>query len=265
MLLYILLLLFLSIGLWLSIKPSNNHKWSLDQAVLPYARIEDKTVTIHNIRNFNYSSEKDYLPNYYDKSFDISKIKSVDFVLVPFTKWEGPAHAFFTFGFENNEHIAISIEIRKKKGQKFSGLKGLFKAFELMYVIADEKDVIQLRIHHRKNPVYIYPLALPQDKIRSLFVDMLQRANKLKDKPEFYHSLFNACATNMIDHLNKVIEKKIFWSYRLILPGYLDSYLHKIGLIGSGIPREELRFKHFISDKALQLQNSVAFSIEIRK
>ena len=53
-----------------SLEPSNDRDWQADVAVLPYATIEGDLVTMHNIRNFDYRSETDYTPAYYDKRFD---------------------------------------------------------------------------------------------------------------------------------------------------------------------------------------------------
>ncbi len=141
----------------LFIKPSNNRDWADDQKVLAYAEINKNLVTIHNIRNFDYESTTKYTPHYYDKTFDLEKIKSVDFILEPFSEFAGAAHTFLSFGFENDEYLAISIEIRKEKGEEFSATKGLFNKYEIMYVVADERDAIKLRSNYRKDKVYIYP------------------------------------------------------------------------------------------------------------
>jgi hypothetical protein len=39
-------------------------------------------VTVHNMRNFDYRSEFDYTPAYYDKRYDLRKIEGVDLVAV---------------------------------------------------------------------------------------------------------------------------------------------------------------------------------------
>lgn len=234
---------------WLSIKPSNDRDWSPDQAVLPYAEFganqKDQKglfgqsgknfVTIHNIRHLRYRSEFEYEPRLYDKTFDMAKLKTVDYVVTHFASWDGPAHVFLSFGFENLEYVAVSIEIRKKKGQKFSPWLGLVKQFELMYVIADERDVIQLRTHHRKHPVYIYPLdprKVTPEKARIIFLDMLKRVNKLHAKPEFYNTLYNSCGNNLAAHLNRAFTGAIpWWSYKVVLPGYFIDLLQEAGLI----------------------------------
>ena len=176
--------------IWFSVRPSNERGWTLDQMVLPYSIREGNLVHIKNIRNFTYRTTKDYSPGYYEKTFALDKIKSVDFVIEPFSN-AASAHTFLTFGFEGDHYISISVEIRKEQGETFSPWKGLLKRYELMYVIADERDVIKLRSNYRKDKVYLYPVKTTKEKMQALFLDMLDRANKLKEKPEFYNTLVN--------------------------------------------------------------------------
>ena len=76
----IIILSLLLIGYFLInffIKPSNNRDWSLDQELLAYAEINDNLVSVFNIRNFDYLSTTNYTPSYYNKEFDLEKIKRV--------------------------------------------------------------------------------------------------------------------------------------------------------------------------------------------
>src|SRR5450756_2145807 len=82
------LVLFTALLAWyFTIKPSNERDWQTDVAVLPYATIEDNLVTVHNIRNFDYRSETDYTPAWYDKRFDLNKLEGVDLIAI---YWMGP-------------------------------------------------------------------------------------------------------------------------------------------------------------------------------
>jgi len=125
--------------------PSNERVWNTDQEILPYAEIKDNFVSIYNIRNFSYASTTSYTPNYYDKTFDLNKIKKVWYVVEPFSGIPGSAHTFLSFEFEGDTFVSISVEIRKEKGESFHPIKGLFNKYELMYVIGDERDLIKLR------------------------------------------------------------------------------------------------------------------------
>ena len=142
---------------WGSTTPSNDRDWAPEVAVLPYATIDGERVTVHNIRNFDYRTETDFTPAYYDRTFDLKRLDRVDLVAV---YWMGPAiaHLFLTFGF-GDEHLAISIEVRKNRTKPYATLPGIFRQYELVYVVADERDVIRVRTNYRKDPpeeVYLF-------------------------------------------------------------------------------------------------------------
>ena len=139
------------LGWWSTLEPSNERDWTPDDALLPRAEIDGERVTVHNIRNFDYRTETDFTPAYYDKTFDLRRLDSVDLVAV---YWMGPAiaHIFLSFGFAGGDYLAISIEARKEKGEGYSTMRGFFRHYELFYVVADERDVIRVRTNYRKDP-----------------------------------------------------------------------------------------------------------------
>ena len=245
-------------------QPSNDRAWTLDQQILPQATFNNDTVTISNIRNFSYQSVSDYTPAYYDKTVNLNDLKSLDYIVEPFGNM-GAAHTFLSFGFESGDYIAISVEIRKEIGESFSPIKGLLRSYELMYVIADEKDVLKLRTNYRKDTVYLYPVNTTKDKIKELFVDMLSRANTLYEKPEFYNTLTSTCTTNIVGHINKISPKRVPWDVRLLFPENSDALAYELGLIDNSIPLEKLRESHKINEKAEKYADSPDFSKLIRQ
>lgn len=248
-----------------STKTSNTRNWNDDQAILPYAEINDNLVSIHNIRNFTYASTTSYTQNYYDKVFDVNKIKRAWYVVEPFSGIPGSAHTFLSFEFEGDQFVSISVEIRKEKGEAFHPVKGLFNKYELMYVIADEKDVIKLRTNYRKDLVYLYPAKTTQEKTRALFLDMIKRANELRDNPEFYNSITNTCTTNIVQHINRITPNRLpSFSLDILLPANSDELAYKYGLIDTDLPFEDARKKYFINDKALQYADDPDFSMKVR-
>ncbi len=261
----IISLLFLFFGaIWARQKPSNNRDWSPDQQILPYAKINKNIAHVYNIRNFKYKTENNYKKEYYNKEFNLDEIISAYYILEPFRGYRGAAHTFLSFEFKNNEFIAISIEVRKKKGDKFSAIRGMFRGFEIMYVIGDEKDLIGLRANHRKDPVHVYPIKISQEKTRALFLDMLERANKLKEKPEFYNTVTSTCLTNIIKHTHKVSKKRIPYGLKIFLPEKSDHLLHKLDFFDTKLPIEEARKKFLINDLAKKHANDPDFSVKIR-
>ena len=176
----------------------------------------------------------------------------------------GLAHTFLSFGF-GDEYIAISIEIRKEKGETFSPLKGMLREYELMYVIGDERDLIGLRTNYRKDVVYLYPVKTTPEKMRRVFLDMVERANTLAREPEFYNTLTNNCTTNIVRHVNTISPRRIPFSYKVLLPAYSDSLAIDIGLIESHGSLEETRATHRIDATAELVALDADFSQRIRR
>jgi len=252
-------------GWWASIRPSHNRNWTLDQAVLPEAEIDGNLVHIKNIRNFTYRSTSDYTPGYYDKTFDLTKLERVYYIVEPFSDFKGAAHTFVSFEFEGPEFVAVSTEIRKEQGESFSALKGLFKRYELMYVIADERDAVKLRSNYRKDDVFIYPIKTTKERMQTMFLSLMERTNGLKEKPEFYNTLTNTCTTNIVSHVNTVVPGRVPFDPRILFPGYSDEFAYELGLFDTDLSFEEARQKFRINELAEEYADSPDFSQKIRQ
>lgn len=119
------------------------------------------------------------------------------------------AHTFLSFEFEGDQFVSISVEIRKEKGEVYHPIKGLFNKYELMYVVADERDTIKLRSNYRKDLVYLYPINTTKEESVLLFLDMVNRVNNVNESPEFYNTVTNTCTTNIVEHVNKITPKRV--------------------------------------------------------
>lgn len=247
------------------VRPSNDRNWTVDQMQLPYADVDGDLVSIHNIRNFNYETVDVYDVAYYDKIFDLNDLKKVFFVVEPFSGFIGAAHTFLSFEFEGDNFVSISVEIRKEQGESFSALKGLLRQYEIMYVIADERDAVRLRSNFRKDQVYVYPVNTSKEKARLLFLDMIERANKLNEKPEFYNTLTQTCTTEIAKHVNKITEGKVPFSWKVLLPAYSDRFAYDLGLIDTDLSFEEAREKYLINARAEAYADAPDFSRRIRE
>lgn len=250
---------------YFSIRPSNDRDWSPDQAVLPWTELDGRRAHVHNIRNLHYRSVSDYDLAYYDRTFDLDKLRSGWFVVEPFADLGGAAHTLLSFGFEGDEYLAISVEIRKERGEEFSPWKGLLRQFELMYVVGDERDLLGLRANHRHDDVYLYPVRAPRERLEAVFVSMLERANRLRRRPEFYNTLTNTCTTNIVRHVNQLVPGRVPWSYKVLLPGYADELAYEVGLLDTDLPFAEARRRFRINERAVRHAASADFAAEIRR
>ncbi len=243
--------------------PSHDKVWIDSQAVLPYAEFNEDLVHIKNIRNVTYRSRYDYTTNYYDKTFDLNALESVDYIIEPFAS-VAAAHTFLSFGFKDGSRIGISTEARLEVNETFNPLLGASNNYEIMYTIVDERDALELRAVHRNNQVLVYPTVVDKINVRRIFLAMLERANELKEKPEFYNIFYNSCSTNIARHINELIPGRIGWDYRLILPKESDALAYELGLLGTSYSLEELRSKYDATEAIKRHLNDPNFSVAIR-
>jgi len=251
------------------IHPRADRVWAADHAAMPTSRFDGHLVHVHQVRNFSHPAAGRFVAAYDDRTYDLDRLESVWFVLVPFgTTWRGPAHSFVSFGFRGDsthkpDYVAISVEARREPGEHYSALLGMLKRFELLYVVGDERDLIVQRAMGGDD-VYLYPVHTTPDKMRRMFVEMLERANTLQRQPEFYNTLTNNCTSNLVDHVNAITPHKVPQGIKTILPGYSDEVAYAIGLIDTPLPLEEARRRFYITKIARAAADSPDFSTRIR-
>lgn len=250
---------------WSTIRPSNDRDWQPEVAVLPWATIDGDLVTVHNIRNFVYRSETEFTPAYYDKTFKLDELESMDLIA---SYWMGPAiaHTFLSFGFRGEDYLAVSIETRKERSESYSTVKGFFKQYELYYVVADERDVIRVRTNYRKDPpedVYLYRINGPIENGRRLFLEYMRAINGLKDKPQFYNTLTTNCTTGIWLH-TRINPGHLPFSWKLLLSGYVPEYVYEHDRLDSRLPFDELKRRSHINARARAADTADDFSQRIR-
>jgi Domain of unknown function (DUF4105) len=255
----------LLVACWSTIAPSNDRDWEPENAVLAFASIDGDRITLHNIRNFDYRSETDFTPAYYDRTFDLQQLDSVDLLTV---YWAGPAiaHVFLSFGFADGNHVAISIETRRERGEGYSSIRGFFRQYELYYVVGDERDLIRLRTNYRHDPpeqVYLYRLRGKAGNGQRLFLEYLRRLNSLKDHAEWYNTLTTNC-TSTIWLNSRVNPGHLPYSWKILLSGHVPEYLYEHGKLDTSVPFEELRRHALINARAQAADQSADFSQRIR-
>ncbi len=248
-----------------SFKPSNQRDWSPEQAVLANAEFHGDQVTVHNIRNCRWRSADDFTVAYYDKTFDLGQLTSVDFIVVPFNETPTLGHTMLSFNFNDKDYLAVSVEIRRERGEEFSAIKGFFQQYGLMYVVADERDVIQKRVNCDLSEVYLYRSVATPQQARLLFKDVMRRVNKLAREPEFYDTLTNNCTTNIRNHINHLKAEEVPYDYRVLLPGYSDRLAFDLGLIERHGSFEETRMRANVNYLAYLHRDEPDFSQQIRR
>jgi hypothetical protein len=251
---------------WITIQPSHDRHWRPEVAVMPRAFIDGDLVRLTGVRDFDYRSLDDFTLRYEEREVRLSRLTGLDFYV---SHWSDGlvgrlvGHTFLSFDFDDAPPLSISIETRPEVGEGFDPLASLFKQYELIYVVGDERDLVRVRTNYRGESVYLYHLNTSAQNARRLFLIYLRRINELADQPEFYNLLSNNCTLNIVRYANAAGREGLF-DIRHLFNGLVDSYLYHSGRVDTTLPFAELRRRSLINDAAQAADGAPDFSQRIR-
>ncbi|MBL7042849.1 MAG: DUF4105 domain-containing protein [Pirellulaceae bacterium] len=250
---------------WLLVQPTHQRPWSKKHAIMPRAVFDGDRVTVRNIRRTIQAASGDCEVQHRDQVYELDELDSVWLGVQHFAAWKGVAHTFVSFGFTDGDYLAISIESRRREGERFSALAGLFKQFGVIYVVGDEQEIIGHRALADEGPLYLFPIHADRQQMRDMLVSMLRRANRLAEQPEFYNTLTNNCTTNILESFNQIAPIHISpYSPRIVFPGYSGDVAYDQGLIAADEPFSECKARAHINEVARAAAASEDFSQRIR-
>jgi Domain of unknown function (DUF4105) len=246
---------------WLTLRPTQDADWQPQVAILAYASREGDRFTVHNIRNFEYRSATDFTPHYDTRDFDLANLRAVDLFI---NYWGLPfiVHPMASFDFGPQGHLCFSIEIRPRRGQRYSTLAGLYRQFTLIYVAADERDVVRLRTNYKHEDIYLYRLRFSPAEARVRFMEYIDVLNKLYARPAWYNVITHNCVTAI--RAMHPSARQVPWDWRILINGFLDRMLYERGLLAGDLPFEELRAQALINIRAQEAGDAPDFSQRIR-
>ena len=251
---------------WMSLKPTNDPPWEADLSRNAWAEIQGDRMTVHNVRNCKYRTDKDYSDCWSDRTYDLSQLRGVDFFL---DNWgiKFASHPMVSFDF-GDQHLAFSIEARYRPGQFYSLFRGFYRQFGLIVVAADEGDVIRLRTNYRKDPdedVYLYRVQVTPAVARAMLMIYVNYMNNLKDNPEWYNELTRNCTSTVDKQLADVTGNPQGWSIQLVLNGTMDQLMYNRGRLVTGeLTFPQLKEQAHINSAAHAAGDSPDFSKLIR-
>jgi hypothetical protein len=244
--------------------PSHDRTWRPEQAILPYADLSDAGAKVHHVRDARYRSNSDYDVRHRDIEFRWDEIEGVDFLLSPFPNNSWLAHTMLSFRRRNGTPIAVSIEARLEQNERYHPWDGARRRYELMYVLAEETDVIPLRTELRQAEVLLYPSRATPEKARMMLRDILLRVNQIARTPEWYDTLFNNCTTNLVRHVESILPARVPWSPGMTLTGLSARTAHRRGWLACAGNFEQTHLLARINDLVPSALNSENFSAAIR-
>ncbi len=261
----IALLVLLQISLIVLIRPSHNRNWTTLTRILPEVSVNGNMVTIRNFRDFRYQPDGTPVPRYTTETFDLTQLRRAWFVMEPFSRWKGAAHTLVSFEFEGPKYLAVSVEARFEEGEPYSGFTGLFRQYELWYTVGSESDLLGLRTNVRDEPMSLYPVKAEPDRGRAVLVSLLEGAEGIRKKPEFYHTLTNNCTSRLYRHVNLIAPGTVPFGLKALFPGYADRIAYEKGLIDTDLPYDRIRAAYSINAAAKADGLSERYSEAIRQ
>lgn len=251
-------------GWWLSLKPTNDADWQPDVAKKAWAEINGDEVTIHNVRNCEYRTDTDYTTRWETRKVRLSQLTGMDLFV---NYWGSPwmAHPIVSFQFADALPLCFSIETRKKVGQSYSAVGGLYRQFDLIFIVSDERDVIRVRTNFRKGEdAYLYHTSAGLPQTRKRFMEYIHSINSLNDTPRWYNAITTNCTT-AIRHQHPASERPP-WDWRILLNGKADELMYeRKTIVNAGLPFVELKERALTNTAAKAANDSPDFSALIRK
>jgi hypothetical protein len=249
---------------WLTLKPGNDRAWQPDVAQTAWSETNGDEVTLHNVRNCDYRTETDYTPRWETRTVRLSQMTGIDLAI---DYWGSPwmAHPIVSFQFADAPPVCFSIETRKEIGESYSAIGGLYRQFELIYVVADERDVIRVRTNYRQGEdIYLYRTTFTPAQARQRFQQYLRSLNQLRERPRWYNAITTNCTTSI--RAQQPVGERMPWDWRILLNGKGDELMHeRRNIVTADLPFAELKRRALIDSAAKAAHEAPDFSRRIRQ
>ena len=150
-------------------------------------------------------------------------------------------------------------------GESYSAIGGLYQQYELIYIVADERDVLRLRTNYRQGEdIYLYRLRAPPAQARERFLEYVRSLNALRTKPRWYNAITTNCTTAIRDQ--HPASERLPWDWRILANGKGDEMMYERHVIATGgLPFTELKRRSLINERARAADKDPNFSARIRE
>jgi hypothetical protein len=251
-------------GCFIGLQPQADRDWHPSVAVLSHTQFDGDLATIRNVRDFDWTGPDAATPRYHDGTYDLRQLTGVDLVCSYWDGNEAIAHTMLCFDFGPQGVLCLSVEVRATRGQEYGALPGMFKSYEIAYMLGEERDLLQVRAVHRHEELYMFRTTLGQAEAALLLRAALQRANGLSTTPQFYRTLLNNCTTSLIDCIDEVWPDRTAFAEKILMNGYAPEHAYEHGILRTSLPFDEYKRRSRITDAARAAAGAPDFSRRIR-
>ena len=232
------------IGWFVSIRPDMDTVYQTPWAKNAEVTIIEPFVTVKNLRDFHYRTEKDYDVRYRQETYDLREAQELHLAVSHWDGLEKIAHTMLAFSFRDGKRVVLSVETRVPEGKKQGSVAGLFKQFGLGMVWGTESDLLQLRTKFRRETLYLYPTSASPEDTAKIFLALMRKTVERTEQPVFYNTLIRNCTTVLAEPVLPILlAGKI--DYRLFLNGFVDELMRDAGLLRVGGEDMNSAKKHY--------------------
>ncbi len=248
---------------WMRIRAQSNLQWVPENAHQTTGRIDGDIATLKYVRNFDWKTKREFTPRWEDRTYDLRDLEALDVFVCT---WGDPriAHTMISFVFRNAPPLAMTIETRREVGEKWTALAGFMRSYELIFIGADERDVVRNRVNVRGEDVRLYRVASNAEMRRKLFAAYLEQMNALAERPRFYNTIFMNCTTE-IARLVRAAGHKFPLDWRILVSGYLAEFLYRLELLDTRMALPQLQKAADIRERSRAADGDPDYSRRIRE
>lgn len=249
---------------WLTLRPSNDRAWQPDVARTAHVERAGDTVTIHNVRDFDYRADGSIGVRWIKRDLSLSALTGAS-IFINYWGSEWMAHPIVSFEFSDSRPISFSIETRKEVGEGYSAIGGLYRQYELIAIAAEERDVIRVRTSFREGEtVHLYRTTLGPKAARERFLEYLHTLDDLHRAPRWYNAIETNCTTAIRSQHPRAERQP--WDWRILLNGKMDALLFERGaFVTEGLDFPTLRRFALVDPATLDPSDPAAFSESLRR
>jgi hypothetical protein len=257
---------FLAVGIWYAAQePRNDREWRRELARAPTATVDGDRVTVHDVRNFEFSTPEAFAERFEDRHYDLADLDRLDAV---FSFWDGNtriAHTMLSFGFGPDDWLVLSVEVRREQHEGWGALPGIFRQFEVIYVLGDERDLLGQRTHARGEEVFVYPIRADREDLRAVFLETLREVNELAERPGWYDTFSRNCFTSLLAIMRAARPDRLpNPQVQVFLNGSVPALLYQLGRIDTELSWADAQRVFAVTAVARQAPIGPDFSRRIR-
>lgn len=252
--------------LLLLFRPSNDRVWAQDHARFPEVTPAGEMLTVKDLRDFRYAGSGAITENWKTETYDLKILKDVWFLSAPFKTMPDASHTFLSFRFRDGKTLTVTVEARREADETYNIWKGMLRQYEMLYVWANERDPLTLRVIERNDRVEIYPLTLTPEQGRDVLKALAVRSEEMRTHPTFYNTLTRNCTLEIFDAFEHALgSSPILFDIRTLLSATSAEMLMELGLIETDLTIDALRSGSDATDLIRIHANDPAFSDRIRE